>query len=257
MPQFPRKPFVRVCLASATAALLLSGCSALGLGGGDSESKTGSNEGFTVPSGMTMPTPLPTAQPTTLPDIKIGMPKVTGYQQVPRPTDAPTAMASMSPGTEVTTRTWASADPLCTIQVDITRSTSLLLAGGDDRHLSAAWNEGLQKKLQSYQETASESRVVDNSNNPFTGISTDFTATIQDTKVVGRSFVRVFSKSGTQVSVTHTCSAEKIDQDAWNQVLGGLTISPADDTSWPGATTAATPTATPSRSFYTPTPAAP
>lgn len=255
MPQFPRKPIVRACLSSTAAALLLSGCSALGGGGGTSAASPTAD--FTVPAGMTMPTPLPTAQPTALPDVKIGMPKVTGYRQVPRATDTPTATASTSPGSEVTTRTWASADPLCTIQVDVTRSTSLLLAGGDDRHLSAAWNEGQQQKLQDYKETGHEFRVVDNSNAPFTGVSTDFTATIQGTQVVGRSFVRAFSKTGTLVSVSHTCSAEQIDQDAWNQVLGGLTVTPAEDTSWPGATTTATPTATPSRVAYTPTPAAP
>lgn len=241
----------RLCLVASATALALGGCASLDLGSlrGGSSAQDGATPGYVVPSGMTMPTPLPTAQPTTLPKVNVAMPSVSGYESVPRPTDSPTDATTARPDAEVTSRTWASADPLCTVQVDVTRSPKLLLAGGDDRHLSTSWASGLGQKYKRFQEERTEFHVVANSESPFTGVTTDFTATVLSTDVIGRSFVRVFSATGTLVSVTETCSGTQLDEDAWTQVLGGLSISPANDDNWPkDGATGATPSATPVKS---------
>lgn len=243
----------RIAAAALVAALTttaLAGCASVDL---SKITGKGSNDGtaepgFVVPSGMVLPTPLPTAQPTTLPKVKIGMPSVTGYQAVPQPTDAPTDATTERPDAEVTSRTWASADPLCTVQVDVTRSKDLLVTGGDDRHLSMAWSEGLAKKYKRFQEEKKEPRQVANADKTFTGLSIDFTATVLNSDVTGRSFVRAFSATGTLLSVTETCSGKTLDENAWNQVLGGLSLDPADDLNWPGAGANANSTASPIKS---------
>ncbi|WP_196717410.1 hypothetical protein [Actinomyces trachealis] len=195
-----------------------------------------------------MPTPLPTAQPTTLPHVKVGWPSVNGYEPAPRPTDSPTDASTQRPDAEVFSRTWASATPLCTIQVDVTRSASLLVAGGDDRHLSMAWSEGLAQKYKRFQEKKKEPQQVANGDKPYTGVTTDFTATVLTSEVVGRSFVRAFSATGTLVSITETCTGGTLDENAWGQVTGGVTLNPADDAHWPGAAATAKPSATPIKS---------
>lgn len=187
-----------------------------------------------IPSGMVMPTDLPSIQSTTPSQVTVDFPAIEGYDRAAEPSAEP------SSGTGGTTQSasWSSRTTMCSIQAQVVSGTDLLVTGGDDRQLSQSWADSLADSFRSYKVTSQRELTIQLGDDGVEGVATAFIARVSGSDVTGRTFVRVWSDDGAALQLTEICQRGAFDETAWTSLERGTTISGlSGDSIWPGTTT--------------------
>ena len=199
-----------------------------------------------IPTGMVMPTPVPTEQSTVASSVTVAFPEIADYTIEADPSPAAT-------DSDATTQsqTYSSRTTMCSVTITTTTSSQLVVTGGDDRLLSTSWADEMGSGYQSYKETSRLELTGVNGSSFYAGVATAFSARVSGSDVTGKAFVRAWSADGVVLSVTQVCQKGAFDDDAWEAVMQGMTISGLSGSSrWPGGepasrATSAVPSATP------------
>lgn len=182
-----------------------------------------------VPTGMVMPSSLPSVQPTTAARVSVSFTAPDGYVA-----DAE-ATPSAGPEVTVTSGTWTSDSTRCSLSATLTSSPQLAVAGGDDRHLSEAWADALEESFSQYKQTSRKVLASGSSEQPYKTVSTAFVARVAGSDVTGRSQVRVWSREGAALEVTEVCQKGAFDDAAWSAFRSSLVVEGlGTGSAWPG-----------------------
>ena len=221
---------VRAAACAVALAAGLAACAEVDLDNLIGSTPTPTPTAVVIPTGMVMPTPVPTEQSTVASSVTVSFPDIADYtiEAAPSPT-------SSDPDATTQSQTYSSRTTMCSVTVTTTTSSQLVVTGGDDRLLSESWVDEMGSGYQSYKETSRLELTGVNGSSFYAGVATAFSARVSGSDVTGKAFVRAWSADGVVLSVTQVCQKGAFDDDAWEAVMQGMTISGLSGSSrWPG-----------------------
>lgn len=221
---------VRAAACAVALAAGLAACAEVDLDNLIGSTPTPTPTSVVIPTGMVMPTPVPTEQSTVASSVTVSFPEIADYtiEAAPSPT-------SSDPDATTQSQTYSSRTTMCSVTVTTTTSSQLVVTGGDDRLLSESWVDEMGSGYQSYKETSRLELTGVNGSFLYAGVATAFSARVSGSDVTGKAFVRAWSADGVVLSVTQVCQKGAFDDDAWEAVMQGMTISGLSGSSrWPG-----------------------
>lgn len=221
---------MRAAACAVALAAGLAACAEVDLDNLIGSTPTPTPTSVVIPTGMVMPTPVPTEQSTVASSVTVSFPEIADYtiEAAPSPT-------SSDPDATTQSQTYSSRTTMCSVTVTTTTSSQLVVTGGDDRLLSESWVDEMGSGYQSYKETSRLELTGVNGSSFYAGVATAFSARVSGSDVTGKAFVRAWSADGVVLSVTQVCQKGAFDDDAWEAVMQGMTISGLSGSSrWPG-----------------------
>lgn len=231
---------VRAAACAVALAAGLAACAEVDLDNLIGSTPTPTPTSVVIPTGMVMPTPVPTEQSTVASSVTVSFPEIADYtiEAAPSPT-------SSDPDATTQSQTYSSRTTMCSVTVTTTTSSQLVVTGGDDRLLSESWVDEMGSGYQSYKETSRLELTGVNGSFLYAGVATAFSARVSGSDVTGKAFVRAWSADGVVLSVTQVCQKGAFDDDAWEAVMQGMTISGLSGSSrWPGGEPTSRPAST-------------
>lgn len=241
-----RIPGAWTCVRAGACAMALAAglaaCAEVDLDNLVGSTPTPTPTAVVIPTGMVMPTPVPTEQSTAASSVTVAFPEIADYTVEATP--SPTATES-EPDVTTQSQSYSSRTTMCTVAITTTASSQLVVTGGDDRLLSESWADEMGSGYQSYRETSRLELTGVNGSTFYAGVATAFSAKVSGSDVTGKAFVRAWSADGVVLSATQVCQKGAFDDDAWDAVIQGVTISGLSGSSrWPGGEPTSRPTDT-------------
>lgn len=159
--------------------------------------------------------------------VAVSFPELDGY--------AASASPSPAGGSTVAERSWSSPATGCSVRAEVASGLQPVVPDGDDQSLSEARADGLGTGYQSYAGTGRARLTGLNGGEPYAGIVSSFTAKVDGSDAAGKSFVRVCSADDVALSAVEVCPQGAFDDDAWNALTRGISLTGLSGPSrWPG-----------------------